>query len=115
MMKQLLQSAEVSRNKSHYRKQPMHFNKCSLGIFRSSLKMNMRNPCLQNFGAIYSPVIVPGDDNRIIYIYRERGETDSTILCYARGSFPGKRVFLGGITCSKMRLGDVLGEVCLFV
>ena len=46
-----------------------------------------------------------------LYICREREETDSTMLCYARGSFPGKRVFFGGITCSKMGLGNVLGEV----
>ena len=43
------------------------------------------------------PLLSPGTITGLyIYIERERGETDSTMLCFARGSFPGKRVFFGG-------------------
>ena len=56
------------------------------------------------------PLLSPGTITGL-YISRERGETDPTMVCYARGSFPGKRVFFGGIACSKMGLGNVLGEV----
>ena len=94
----------------------MHFNKCSLSIIRSSLKMNIRNTYFSlfflNFVAIYSPVIVPGDNNRTIYIYRER-EEKLILQCYAmQGEVsPGRGFSSGALHAAKWGLEMFWGSV----
>ena len=60
---------------------------------------------------LYTTVILPGRLT-VVYIYR-RNESQKTIFIMPRkGSFPGKRVFLGGACISeKTGLGKLLGQV----
>ena len=60
------------------------------------------------FVSIYILLLLSADDNRSIYI--ERDKTKKNILnCLLRGRFPGKRVFFGGELFQKMGLGNLLG------
>ena len=57
-----------------------------------------------------TPVCLPGRLT-VVYIYR-RNESKITIFIMQRkGSFPGKRVFLGACILEKTGLGKLLGQV----
>ena len=59
---------------------------------------------------LYTTVILPGRLT-VVYIYR-RNESQTTIFIMPRkGSFPGKRVFLGACILEKTGLGKLLGQV----
>ena len=55
------------------------------------------------------PVIFPGEDNGIIYIYQR-----NIFLLYimpCKEEIPREEGFLGGIILQKIRLGNLLGEM----
>ena len=58
---------------------------------------------------IYNPVIFPGEDDGIAYIYRRK----TFLLCPmpCKEKIPREEGFLGGIILQKMGLGNLLGEV----
>ena len=58
---------------------------------------------------LYTTVNLPGTLT-VVYIYR-RHYPKETLICLARGSFPGKRVFLGGLYCWENGARNAFGEV----
>ena len=61
-------------------------------------------------GQLYTTVILPGRLT-VVYIYR-RNEFQTTIFIMPRkGSFPGKRVFLGGLYFRENGARKAFGEV----
>ena len=101
------------------------FGASVLNKFEFLTKLHLKKSRWEDNGSIYTTVILPGRIT-VVYIYyryppwEDNGSiyiptilTKRYLICLAKGSFPGKRVFLGACICKKTGAWKAFGASVL--